>query len=63
MPLPPGETLRRAILFVIEQREADPQASLWRLVEEASVRFDLSPAQEEQLLQSLRTPSRSPADR
>ena len=50
---PPGEKLRRALLWLSGEREA-PGASLVKLIEQASVRFDLSPAEEEWLLRTLK---------
>jgi hypothetical protein len=51
--LPPGETIRRALAWISDERAARPEASLVRLIEEASVGFDLSPAEEEWLLQLM----------
>ena len=48
--LPEGEPLRRAVRWLADRRLADPAASLRALVEEASLRFDLTPFQEEFLL-------------
>jgi hypothetical protein len=50
---PPGEKLRRALLWLSAEREA-PGANLVKLIEQASVRFDLSPAEEEWLLLTLK---------
>jgi hypothetical protein len=51
--IPPGEALRRAIQWISDERTDRPVANLVALVEAASVRFGLSPAQEEWLLHSL----------
>jgi hypothetical protein len=51
--LPEGEQLRRAIKWISDQRAADPEASLFKLVEEACLKFDLPPKDEEFLLHSL----------
>jgi hypothetical protein len=42
-PLPEGELLRRAVRWISDQREANPEAPLIRLIEEAGRQFDLSP--------------------
>jgi hypothetical protein len=53
MPLPPllpkGEALRRAITWLAEQGSWTPE-----LIDQASQRFDLSPIDEEFLLQECR---------
>lgn len=46
---PPGENLRRALAFIAEERTARGDAALPRIIEEASMQFDLSPAEEEWL--------------
>jgi hypothetical protein len=46
--LPPkGDTLRRALQWLAEQRMADPKASRAKLISDAGQRFDLTPAEEE----------------
>jgi hypothetical protein len=46
--LPPkGDTLRRALQWLAERRQEDPKASRAKLISEAGLRFDLSPAEEE----------------
>jgi hypothetical protein len=53
MPIPPivpkGEALRRAVAWLAEQGGWTP-----RLIEQACERFDVSPADEEFLLQEFR---------
>jgi hypothetical protein len=53
MPLPPllpkGEALRRAVAWLSEQRSWTPET-----IDQASQRFDLSPSDEEFLLQEFR---------
>jgi hypothetical protein len=51
--LPPGEQLRRAVEWISEERRAQPARSTLALVEEAAMRFDLGPNQEEWLLRML----------
>jgi len=48
-PLPRGETLRRAVRWISSRREEDPATSLGALVNEATLRFDLTPVQAEGL--------------
>jgi hypothetical protein len=42
--VPQGEDLRKAVKWISEERQGSPQKNLAKLVEEASVKFDLSPA-------------------
>jgi hypothetical protein len=42
--MPQGEDLRKAVKWISEERQDSPQKKLAKLVEEASVKFDLSPA-------------------
>ncbi len=44
--LPHGESLRNAVRWLSSQRDAGQVLSL-KLIEEAALRFDLSPAEEE----------------
>lgn len=41
---PEGEAIRKAVQWVGEERKANPGRDLNRLVEEASRKYDLSPA-------------------
>ena len=45
--LPEGEQLRRAVRWISEMREEMQDASLPKLINEACVKFDLSPADTE----------------
>ena len=47
--LPQGEDLRKAVKWISEERQSRPQIKIAKLVEEASVKFDLSPADGEYL--------------
>jgi hypothetical protein len=47
--MPQGEDLRRAVKWISEERQSRPQKKIAKLVEEASVKFDLSPADGEYL--------------
>ncbi|HEY6003935.1 MAG TPA: hypothetical protein VIV57_13745 [Anaeromyxobacter sp.] len=48
--MPQGEGLRRALRWLDDRVRDDPQADRSKLVSEASVRFDLSPVEEDFLL-------------
>ncbi len=48
---PEGEQLRRAVRWLSERYLDTPRAPLDALVEEASVRFDLTPLEEEFLVE------------
>ncbi len=48
--MPDGESVRRAIKWVSEELEAKPEASIATLVNEASLRFDLNPPEQNFLL-------------
>jgi hypothetical protein len=52
---PPGDKLHRALLWISDERTTHPEQSLARIIEAASVRFDLSPAEEEWLLQTIKS--------
>lgn len=43
--LPLGESLRRAVQWISDRRTEAPQLPLYKVVDEASVRFDLSPSE------------------
>lgn len=42
---PEGEALKRAVRWLSDQRREDPSRPRPRLIEEAGLRFDLSPAE------------------
>jgi hypothetical protein len=42
---PQGESLRRALRWLSERRQEEPKAPRLKLVEEAALRFDLTPAE------------------
>lgn len=48
--LPEGEQLRRAIKWISDQRLDNPQNALSKLIEEACLKFDLSPNDAEVLM-------------
>ena len=48
--LPEGEQLRRAIKWISDRRLDDPNARLLTLIGEAGLKFDLSPKDQEKLV-------------
>jgi hypothetical protein len=59
-----GEALRRAVQWISDRKRDQPGLPLWRAIDEASVRFDLTPAEEQFLLQNWReVESSTAADR
>ncbi len=53
-PFPEGEHLRAAVRYIAERRTTNPGARLAALVDEASIQFDLTPAEGEFLLRFVR---------
>ena len=51
---PEGEDLRKAVKWISEERRYNPEASLSKLIEEACLKFDLSPMDAEYLLDFLK---------
>lgn len=51
--LPEGEQLRKAVKWISDERLDNPEASLFKLIEEASLKFDLPPKDEEFLIHFL----------
>ena len=47
---PQGENLRKAVKWISEERTVNTQADLKKLVENACIRFNLSPKDEDFLL-------------
>jgi hypothetical protein len=47
--IPQGEDLRKAVKWLSEMRTADPQADIRKLVEQACLKFNLSPLEAEYL--------------
>ena len=43
--MPEGEELRKAVKWISENRELYPDKKLSKMIEEAAVKFDLSPQQ------------------
>lgn len=50
---PEGEDLRKAVKWISEERQYDPEARLSKLIEEACLKFDLSPMDAEYLLKMV----------
>ena len=49
--LPDGEELRKAVTWISEERQTDPEATLTKLIQSACMKFDLSPKDAEFLAQ------------
>ena len=50
---PKGDALRKAVQWISEQRQERPEERLAKLVDEAALRFDLSPSDQDYLLRNL----------
>ena len=51
---PEGENLRKAVKWISDERKYGPDKKHFELIEEASLKFNLSPADEEYLLKFWR---------
>lgn len=51
--LPQGDALRKAVQWISDRRRDEPARPLYRVIEEAAVRFDLSPLQVDTLTRTL----------
>ena len=51
---PDGEEIRRAVKWIAGERQADPEKPLKAFVEEACLKFDLSPLEADYLLRTLK---------
>jgi hypothetical protein len=51
---PEGEDLRKAVKWISEERKYNPQAKASKLIEEACLKFDLSPMDAEYLSNFLK---------
>jgi hypothetical protein len=54
-PMPEGEDLRRAVKWISQNLEENPDQKLHRLVEQATFKFDLSPKDAEYLINFFRS--------
>ncbi|MBW2240154.1 MAG: hypothetical protein JRF39_14265 [Deltaproteobacteria bacterium] len=50
---PTGEDLRKAVKWISDKRKYNPEKELKTVIEEACVKFDLSPLDEDFLLRKL----------
>lgn len=50
---PEGEDLRKAVKWISEERKYNPGTTIKALIEDASVKFNLSPREEDFLLRTL----------
>lgn len=53
---PQGENLKKAVLWISEQRKENPDQSLIALAESAALQFDLNPDDSEFLLRFVKDP-------
>ena len=51
---PAGEELRKAVKWISEARQDEPDKKLAKLIEEACMRFDLTPVDAEWLQKTLK---------
>lgn len=51
---PQGEKLRNAVKWISEKRKENPEINLIRLVDEAGLKYDLSPKDSEFLLRFVK---------
>jgi len=51
---PQGEQLRKAVKWISDKRKEDPDINLAKLVDDASLQFDLSPKDSEFLLRFVK---------
>jgi hypothetical protein len=51
---PEGEDLRKAVKWISEERQTNPEISAMKLVEKASLRFNLSPKDAEFLMRFVK---------
>ncbi len=58
---PTGEDVRKAVKFVSEERKYNPGKTLKDLVEEACVKFDLSPLDAEFLARFIMDSDKAPS--
>jgi hypothetical protein len=45
--MPEGNAIRNAVKWISEKRQADPNASIQKLMDEAGLKFNLSPKEQE----------------
>ncbi|MCB9480921.1 MAG: hypothetical protein H6680_03725 [Desulfobacteraceae bacterium] len=52
LPIPENDAVKKAVKWIFSEMEADKELRRRDLVEKASVRFDLSPAETEYLMRA-----------
>ena len=52
---PEGEQIRKAVQWFSEEKQACPDKSRLKLLEEAGIKFNLSPVEEEYLVRLLKS--------
>ena len=52
--IPEGEELRRAVKWLSEERQANPDKQISKLIDEACLKFDLSPNESDYLLRLIK---------
>ena len=52
--MPEGERVRQAVKFISSERMQDEKKSMRKLIEEASLKFNLSPKEEQDLVNFYR---------
>jgi hypothetical protein len=55
--VPEGESIRKAVKWIDESRQADPGKSMAGLIHEACITFDLSPLEAEFLQKFFKKPT------
>ena len=58
--LPEGESLRRAVRWMSDHYRDNPNAGFNKLIDEAAVRFDLSPLEVQFLRENWNKPTSTP---
>jgi hypothetical protein len=56
---PEGEAIRRAVRWIAEQRELDTEAKLGALIDQAALKYDLTPLETDFLWRMFTAPSKS----
>lgn len=57
---PKGEHIRKAVKWLSDERQYNPGKSIDKLISEASVRFDLTPNDEEYLVRLMKEQTKKP---
>lgn len=61
--MPKGERVRNAIRWISEHLKTDPSRAVMPLVNEAGMKFDLTPKESEELIQFYRSARERESDR